>query len=639
MSRARAARGAALACLLACLLACVPTAAADDLPKMKFNDVVQVAPGVFFRYSSISATDEKVVFGGSNNIWVVFKDFVVVVDANFPDGAREVVAEIKKTTDKPIRYAFDTHHHGDHAYGNAVFKDAGASIVAQSNCARLLRTNGPKEFADAGEGEKGRKDLRESRLVVPDLVFDNRLVLDDGTQRVEFLYMGHGHTVGDAVAYLPKHKIICTGDACVNGAFNFMGHSDSASWIRALEKMQQLDVQMVCPGHGPVAGKDLLETQKRYFVELRREVRKGIDDRKTLDDLVKGLKLPWYKEWTGVVPPKPNIEHVYNEMTGRIAPWDFGDLPAARGRAPKDQPGWTAPQRIVVPSGLMPARLEELKAVAPKIELVPVRTDDELQKAVEDADAILDYRLLDSFKSAKGLRWAQPAGGQLRAADAADLAGRGVVVTDPRLADGPGVADRAFALLLALTQAVEGKGPGSLTQLQGKTVAVIGLGPAGLSVARRANAFGLRVRGVDGAVRQRPGAVFSLDGYDKLAEVLADADVVIVTELPHVLTGPRRLGKEQLKALRPTAYLIDAVGNQVEHQALAEALKGKRLAGAGLTGPGLDTDMLTGMKQVVYVPPGATPEGREREWRLLRENVRRFAVGEALLGVVELPKP
>src|SRR5213593_3856945 len=130
--------------LLTCLLLVQPVAAADDLPKMEFNDVKEIAPGVFFRYSSISATDMNIPFGGSNNIWVVFEDYVVVIDANFPKEAGDVIAAIKKTTDKPIRYVFDTHHHGDHAYGNAVFAQAGASIIAQAHCARLLKIDGPK---------------------------------------------------------------------------------------------------------------------------------------------------------------------------------------------------------------------------------------------------------------------------------------------------------------------------------------------------------------------------------------------------------------------------------------------------------------------------------------------------------------
>src|SRR5437870_13761513 len=124
--------------ILACCLLSGVARASDDLPQMKFNEVKEVAPGVFFRYSAISATDMKVPFGGSNNIWVVFEDYVVVIDANFPKEAGDVIEAVKKTTDKPIRYVLDTHHHGDHAYGNAVFAKAGASIVSQANCARWL---------------------------------------------------------------------------------------------------------------------------------------------------------------------------------------------------------------------------------------------------------------------------------------------------------------------------------------------------------------------------------------------------------------------------------------------------------------------------------------------------------------------
>src|SRR5437762_13304737 len=152
--------------LFAVLLA-VSAVSAQQIPQLKFNEVREIAPGVFFRYSAISATDKNVDFGGSNNIWIVFEDYVLVYDANFPKEAGDVIADIKKTTDKPIRYVFDTHHHGDHAYGNAIFAKEGASVIAQANCARLLRVDGPKEFAAAGRGAGGRKDIRESSLKVP----------------------------------------------------------------------------------------------------------------------------------------------------------------------------------------------------------------------------------------------------------------------------------------------------------------------------------------------------------------------------------------------------------------------------------------------------------------------------------------
>jgi glyoxylase-like metal-dependent hydrolase (beta-lactamase superfamily II) len=311
-------------------------AAQDSLPQMKFNEVREIAPGVFFRYSSISATDPNVPFGGSNHTWIVFKDYVVVIDANFPKEAGDVIAAIKKTTDKPIRYVLDTHHHGDHAYGNAVWSKEGARIIGSKNCARLLQVNGPKAWAEAA---KDRTDIAESTLKTVDIPFDDKYVLDDGTQRVEFIHFGHSHTIGDAVAYLPQHKILCTGDACVNGAFNFMGHSSSASWVRCLEKMQGLDIKLICPGHGAVAGKDLLGRQKRYFEELRQQVKKGIDSGQKPDDIALAIDMPWYREWTGkdARQNKDNIKHVYEEMMGKI---EHDKL----GLRPDSHEGWLAHQ-------------------------------------------------------------------------------------------------------------------------------------------------------------------------------------------------------------------------------------------------------------------------------------------------------
>jgi glyoxylase-like metal-dependent hydrolase (beta-lactamase superfamily II) len=307
---------------------------------MKFNDVVEVAPGVFFRYSSISATDQSIPFGGSNNIWIVFKDYVAVVDANFPKEAGDVIAAIKKTTKKPIKYVFDTHHHGDHAYGNSIWAKEGAQIIACKKAARLLMMNGPNQWEMAA---KDRKDLQETKLKQADITFDDKYVLDDGEQRVEFMHFGHSHTVGDAVAYLPKHRILCTGDACVNGAFNFMGHSNSASWITCLTRMARLEIDMICPGHGKVTGKELLAKQRRYFEEMRKHVEAGIDGKKSLEDITKSLDLPWYKEWTGKAASDipDNVKHVYEEIQGKVQwdklgrnhrPWGWREPEATAGR-------------------------------------------------------------------------------------------------------------------------------------------------------------------------------------------------------------------------------------------------------------------------------------------------------------------
>jgi cyclase len=290
------------------------------VPEIKFNEVKEVEPGVFFRYSSISPNDKTIPFGGSNHTWIVFKDYVVVIDANFPKEAADVIADIKKTTKKPIKYVLDTHHHGDHAYGNTIWAKEGAKIVAHKNAARLLKVNGPKQWEDAA---KDRKDIKENTLKQVDISFDDKCELKDDTQHVIFMHFGHSHTIGDAIAYLPKHKILCTGDACVNGAFNFMGHSNSAEWIKCLEAMEKLDIDLICPGHGKPTRKDLIAKEKRYFTELRAAVKKGIEDKKTVEQITKDLNFPWYKEWTGVDVAetdmnKGNVKHVHDELMGKI---------------------------------------------------------------------------------------------------------------------------------------------------------------------------------------------------------------------------------------------------------------------------------------------------------------------------------
>lgn len=646
----------------------VPAAAQNpDLPKMKFGEVREIAPGVFFRYSAISATDKNVVFGGSNNIWVVFKDYVLVYDANFPKEAGDVLTAIRKTTNKPIRYVVDSHHHGDHAYGNAVFSKAGASVIASAGTARLLRVNGPQEFADAGKGPTGRKDVAASVLKVPDIVFDEKLVLDDGTQRVEMHFLGHAHTLGDAFMYLPKHKILCTGDACTNGPFNYLGHGDSASWIRVLERAQQFDVRIVCPGHGPLAGKDVLAKQRRYFVELRAQVKKGIDAGKDFDDILKSLDMPWHKEWTGIEARarRAETQHVFDEMTGRTMPWDLvEDFGVYEGPSPtKKTAGWTAPKRIVVPS-LMPARLLELKRIAPDVLFVPVRTAAEAAREAADADAVIGFCTTEIVTAGKRLRWVQVGHAGVEKELTPAVVKSAVTLTNLQRLHGPNVADQALALLLGLTRTlsaqVHGEHPDAKTsdprrhwtrlklegsaarELHGKTMLVVGLGGVGTQVARRAHAFGMRVMALDpNPMLVKPSFVFSLEPPTKLMARLPQADVVV---LCCPLTEQTRglFGAKQLQAMKRSSYLINVGrGGLVQTDELVRALAKGPLAGAGLdvTDPEpLPSDHVLWKMPNVLISPhvgGQSPGARDRQWRLFRENVRRFVAGEPLLCVVD----
>lgn len=618
------------AVFLLCLLA--PALAAEPL-KMKFDEVREVAPGVFFRYSAISPTDPN-VFGGSNHAWIVFKDYVVVIDANFPREAGDVIAAIRKTTKKPIRYVLDTHHHGDHAWGNAVWVKEGATIIASRKCAQLLRDTGPEEFEKAGKGPMGRKDIAASKLELASLIFDDKLVLDDGEQRVEFYQLGHSHTMGDAVAFLPKHRILCTGDACVNGPYNYMGQSDSASWVRCLERMEALGPKMILPGHGLPMGKELLALQKRYFQELRRQVRKAIDEGKELADVQRAIDMPWYKEWTTVKPAPDNIKHVHGELTGLVAPWELEQgLGILAGPSPtKDTPGWTKPKKIVVPAGLLPAQLASLKRAAPEVEFLPARTPEDAEKLAADADAAVGFASPAVVKAGKKLRWVQAPPGMIDAETADALKGTKVTLTDARRVNAPAVAEQTFALLLSLSRGLHTKRP--IGELRGQTMLLVGLGGTGEQIARRADAFGLRVLALDDEAKERPDGVFRLEKLDQLDARLAEADVVVLalplTEKNRGLIGGKRLG-----LMKKGAVLINAA-----HTPLVDL---KALAAAGIAA-GIDTTDVGELPRthplrkapgVLLTSAARKAELPERLLMLYRENVRRFAAGEPLLSVVE----
>jgi glyoxylase-like metal-dependent hydrolase (beta-lactamase superfamily II) len=279
--------------------------------------ILEVAPGVFFRKAQ---TEPK--FTGCNQGWVIFKDYVLVIEANFPGQVAEVVTEINKTTNKPIRFVFDTHYHGDHADGNVKYLELGATVVAHERSQPLFQTKGLEGFTRAASNGERSAEYGGLQYGIPSLYFSHKLVFDDGEQRVELIFLGHAHTPGDAVAWLPKHRILFTGDACVNGAFNYTGDSNTESWMAVLGAMQELDPKQVAPGHGELSDASLLATQRRYFSELRAEVRKGIDAGRSLDQIKGDIQIPFYKEWAGVDAKTrtENIEHVHGELTAAAKP-------------------------------------------------------------------------------------------------------------------------------------------------------------------------------------------------------------------------------------------------------------------------------------------------------------------------------
>jgi cyclase len=256
-----------------CFAACALIASAE------VNQVETVAKDVYFHEGDIGRK------GHCNNGWIVFKDYVLVVDANFPSGADEVIPKIRAITDKPIRFVFDTHQHGDHAYGNEVFAKQGAVPVAHEGVLEAFKKFEPTRWNDTA---KGRKDVAASQPKAPTLLFRRDMIFDDGERRVELLHFGVAHTQGDGFAWLPNEKILFTGDACVNGPYNYAGDGNILEWINTLAAVQKLGAEKVCPGHGPSGGPEVLVDQRNYFIALRDGVKALKDGRKSAAEVKAG---------------------------------------------------------------------------------------------------------------------------------------------------------------------------------------------------------------------------------------------------------------------------------------------------------------------------------------------------------------
>ncbi len=292
------------------------------------NTVKQIVDGVWFREGDLKNA------GHCNNVIIEMKDYLIVVDANFPSGARAALEDAKKVSKKPVKYVFDTHHHGDHAYGNAVWTKQGAITLAYVGVAQEMKRYEPTRWL---ETMKARKDVAELGLNAPEppkqTFAKSPYLMTDGARQVQFHFFGWAHTRGDGFVYLPKEKVLCTGDAVVNGPYNYTADGSIGNWPKVVEAAQKLDVQHVLPGHGPAGGTEILKGEREFMLELRKTVAAAVKQGKKLDDLVtkNGEKLvstsvtlpDAVKNWVGESLPA-QVQDAFNEIQqGKAA----GDIP------------------------------------------------------------------------------------------------------------------------------------------------------------------------------------------------------------------------------------------------------------------------------------------------------------------------
>ena len=239
----------------------------------------QVAPGVWFLLGDARK-------GYSNTAVIEMQDYLIVVDANYPARARELVAEVKELSPKPVRYVFDTHAHGDHSYGDSVWTATGATTIAYYKILAEMDRYEPTRWKAAEAKREDVRELHQDTVERPKKTFKKSpFVLKDATREVDFLFLGWGHTPADGYAWLPKERVLCTGDAAVNGPRNKLWDSNLANWPRALEKAIALQPLFVLPGHGDAGGIEILEGQRQFLLDLYSAVKAQVDAGKTLAEI------------------------------------------------------------------------------------------------------------------------------------------------------------------------------------------------------------------------------------------------------------------------------------------------------------------------------------------------------------------
>ena len=282
-----------LAALL--LVSAVCTSAAEEL-----FDIKPIADGV---YAAIAKPAYKV---NCNAAIILFDDSVLVVDTHSkPSAARALIEQIKKLTDKPVRYVVNTHFHWDHYQGNQAYPSSwpvGVEIISSEATRLNIEQRGiprvkheittmPQEIEKlktdlAAANEPKQKDelrrnlsqaedyfaeLKSMQVTLPTLTFDHSLILHRKSRTVEMFWLGNAHTNGDVFVYLPKEKILVTGDA-LHGWTPFMGDSYPYDWITTLDNAEKLDFDQVLGGHGDVMhGREKFELWKQYFRDLLAE--------------------------------------------------------------------------------------------------------------------------------------------------------------------------------------------------------------------------------------------------------------------------------------------------------------------------------------------------------------------------------
>ena len=253
----------------------------------------------------------------SNSTFIITADGVIVIDTRVnPAEADIVLKEIRKHTDLPILYTINTHYHGDHTFGNQVFKESHA-IIAHENVRKALVGKAGKQHLERFKSFKVT-GLEDVTITPPNMIYREKMELFVGGYHLQLLHLRRGHTDGDTVIYINELRTVIAGDLIFNKKIPYMGDGYVDDWIDSLQHIEDLDNEIVVPGHGDVGGKPLIIRMKHYLLTLKGLVLAQLKLGKSLletQEAVRPVLQQKFQDWTKLDWIDGNIERAYYEYS------------------------------------------------------------------------------------------------------------------------------------------------------------------------------------------------------------------------------------------------------------------------------------------------------------------------------------
>ncbi|MEV4173891.1 MBL fold metallo-hydrolase [Nonomuraea sp. NPDC049709] len=239
---------------------------------------------------------------------------VVVIDACSTERRTRAFREaIGKVSDRPITTLINTHHHGDHTFGNWLFPEA--TIVGHEGVREQIIADGVPAYRAAWSPEV---EWGKMEIAPPFLTFTDRITLHSDDLRCEIRHVGHAaHTTNDSYVWIPERRLLFAGDLVFNGGTPFVLMGSVAGALRAVEQLRELGAETIVPGHGEVCGPEAYEPVEGYLRFVQETARRGKEAGLTPLETARETDLG---EWAGLLDAERivgNLHRAYAELDGQ----------------------------------------------------------------------------------------------------------------------------------------------------------------------------------------------------------------------------------------------------------------------------------------------------------------------------------